>query len=58
MLVFTSLDNETTITAATSKLLNAGIRMSMYVEGPIKRKRQGIMMFVYDDTGILGTVIK
>lgn len=58
MLVFTSLDNETTVTAATSKLLNAGIRMSMHVEGPIKRKRQGLMIFVYDDTGTLGTVIK
>ena len=57
MLVFTSLNNETTVTA-NSKNLNAGIRISMRVEGSIKTMRQGRVIFVYDDTGMIGTVIK
>lgn len=57
MLVFTSNDKSTTVTA-TPKNLNTGIRLAMFVEGPIKTNRQGQVVYVSDNTGVIGTVIK
>lgn len=57
MLVFTSKNKDTTITAS-AKNMNAGIRLSMYVGGSIKTKRKGAKIYVFDDTGMIGTVVK
>ena len=57
MLVFTSNNTDTTVTA-TAKNMNAGIRLSMYVEGSIKTERKGAKIYVSDETGIIGTVSK
>jgi hypothetical protein len=57
MLVFTSNNKDTTVTASV-KNMNAGIRLSMHVEGPIKTKRKGSIIYVSDDNGLIGTVVK